>query len=184
MLRLLFITAGPTPWDEEGRIVGSRPLPLTSDGVSSITQETAKISEPPARVLCPMANEACAQGARIVGEAFQINPRNEADLEEINLGLWEGLTRQDLRFRYPTSFPQWEENPLAVNPPDGEALPAAIERAAGVIAKLRRRKKKETTVLVLRPMILQVMDGLLREEGPEKIAAHLQKVIAAQSIEI
>jgi len=184
MLRLLLITAGPTPWDEEGRIVGSRPLPLTAEGVSNITQEAAKIAEPPARILCPIGNEACAQAAAIVGQRFQIHPRNEADLEELNLGLWEGLTRDDLRYRYPTSFPQWETNPLAVLPPDGEGLPAAIERVGAMIAKLRRRKKKELTVLVLRPMILQVMDGLLRQEAPERLAAHLQKVITAENIEI
>jgi broad specificity phosphatase PhoE len=184
MLRLLFITAGPTPWDDEERLVGSRPLPLTPAGVSKITDEVSKLAETPSRILCPMANEACAQAAEIAAERFELRPRNEPELEEMKLGLWEGLPLGELRFRYPTSFPQWEENPLVVTPPDGESLPAVIERAGAIISKLRRRKKKETTLLVLRPLILQVIGGLLRGEAAEQIAAHLHKLTPMETIEV
>ena len=184
MLRLLFITAGPTPWDEEDRLVGSSPLPLTPEATSRIEQEAASLAEPPSRVLAPMANEACAQAAQIIAARFEIKPRDEPELEEMNLGLWEGLTRPDLRFRYPTSFPQWEENPLPVVPPDGESLPAVIERLGGVIAKLKRRKKKELSVLVLRPMALQVVAGILRGEQPAEIAAHLHKIAPVATIDV
>jgi broad specificity phosphatase PhoE len=184
MFRLLLIAAGPTPWDDEDRLVGSRPLPLTAAGVALVTEQAARMTDGVTRILCPVANEACAQAAAIFAAKFGVKPKNERELEEIGLGLWEGLARQEVHFRFPTVFPQWQEDPLSVVPPDGESLPAVIERAAAVIARLRRRKKPETTLLALRPMIFQVVSGLLCGESAAAIASHLHKLTPLATIDV
>ena len=92
------------------------------------------------------------QAAALVAARFEIKARDEPGLEEVGLGLWEGLTRDDLRFRFPTVYPQWEEEPLAVNPPDGEPLPDAIARLSEALAQVRRRARGAATALALRPM--------------------------------
>src|SRR5712671_453881 len=128
MTRVLLIPAAPTPWDAEGRLGGNPMLPLSTDGEIALRKTLASISEPVSAIYAFTKNLACEQAAKLVAQQFKLRVRNSDQLEPISMGLWQGLTRDELRFRFPTVFPQWEENPLSVNPPEGESLEAAANR--------------------------------------------------------
>jgi probable phosphoglycerate mutase len=120
----------------------------------------------------------------MLGEKFDIRPKDKPELDEVRLGLWEGLTRDELEHRFETVFPLWLEQPLAVTPPDGESLPEAIQRIDPVVRKLLRRRRGAVMALVLRPLTLQIVAGLLRAEANEAIASHLHSVELMETIEL
>jgi broad specificity phosphatase PhoE len=184
MTRIVPIHAGPTPWDLEDRVVGNHPLPLTSDAYNSIDAIASRIPFPVTAVYYFKKNEACAQAAKIVGAKHLCPLHDSKMLDEWNLGLWQGLTRNELKFRYPTVVPQWQQNPLAVNPPDGESLGEAIVRIHGGIKRILRKNRGGAIVLPLRPLSMQIMLGILRKEDPPAIANHLQTISALETIEI
>jgi broad specificity phosphatase PhoE len=184
MTHLLLIHAGPTPWDVEDRLVGNHPLPLTDLARATIDGVVRNLQYPISVIYCFRKNEAADQAAKIVAVRFGLRPRDSAALDEVNLGLWQGLTRSELRFRFPTVFPQWEENPLAVNPPDGESLPDAINRIQAGIKGILRRNRGVAVALPLRPMAMQITIGLLRRETPEQIAGHLHNTSAIETINL
>jgi len=184
MTHLLLVQAGPTPWEVEDRLVGDNPLPLTDLG--RVTIEGIVRSLPyPLSVICRFKkNEACDQAAKIMAAPYGIRPRDNVALNEVNLGLWQGLARSDVRFRFPSVFQEWEENPLAVTPPDGESLPDAIERLRGGLKRLLRRNRGVAIALPLRPMAMQIILGLLRREDIQTIAGHLHNLAAVETIDI
>src|SRR4051812_11312320 len=128
MTRVLLIPAAPTPWDAEARLGGNAMLPLTTDGEIAIREALEALPFAVDAVYTFLKNQACEQAAKLVAQHFKLRIRNSDHLEPVSMGLWQGLTRDELRFRYPTVFPQWEENPLSVNPPEGESLEAADGR--------------------------------------------------------
>jgi broad specificity phosphatase PhoE len=182
MTHILLIHAGPTPWDVEDRLVGNHPLPLTDLARATIEGIVKNLAYPISVIYRFRKNEAVEQAAKIVAERFQLRPHESTALDEVNLGLWQGLTRADLKFRFPSVFPQWEENPLAVNPPDGESLPDAIVRLQTGIKRILRRNRGVAIALPLRPMAMQITLGLLRGETPEQIAGHLHNTSAVETI--
>ena len=182
--RVVLIEAGPTPWDTEGRIIGSRPLPLTAEGIDAMRHLVETLPFPVQSVYRPRINEACDQAAKMIAQRFDLRPRDNADLDAVNLGHWEGLTPADLNFRFPTVFPQWLENPLAVTPPDGEALPAAVRRISDAARRIVRRNRGLAVALALRPMSLQIALGTLSGETLETIASHLHRQQPIATIEI
>ena len=91
------------------------------------------------------------------------------------MGLWQGLTPEELKMRFPTVFPQWLANPLGVTPPDGEPLAEAIGRIGSALQRIFRRNRGVTVALPLRPMALQIVAGLTMGLPPEKIAAQLHQ---------
>ena len=129
-------------------------------------------------------NEACEQAAKIIAARFNLRPRDSVALDEVNLGLWQGLTRSELRFRFPTVFPEWEESPLTVNPPDGELLADAIQRLGSGLKRILRSNRGGSIVLALRPLAMQIILGLLRQEDAQTIAGHLHNVAPVETIEI
>ncbi|MDB5319727.1 MAG: Phosphoglycerate mutase family [Phycisphaerales bacterium] len=187
MTRVLLIQAAPTPWDTEGRMGGNPMLPLTTDGEVALRKTLQTLGEPAIAALYTyMQNQACEQAGKLVARHFNVRVRDNEALEPISMGLWQGLTREELRFRFPTVFPQWEENPLSVNPPQGESIEAATERFRAGLGKILRRYRggDGAIALVLRPLSLQVSAGLLRGEDLQTIIGHLHERTPVESIDV
>jgi broad specificity phosphatase PhoE len=185
MTRVLLIHAGPTPWDAENRVTGAQSLPLTPDAVASIAGLVDALrAAPPTAIYLHKANEACLQAGHLLATHFDLRLRDDADLGEMRLGLWEGLTRDELRRRFPTVLPQWQEDPLSVRPPEGESLGEAIDRVRPALDKILRRNREGIVCLVLRPLMMQIVHGLLHRESPQAIAGHLTSVDLMETIEV
>jgi broad specificity phosphatase PhoE len=182
--RVVLIEAGPTPWDADGRIVGSRPLPLTAQALDAIRHRLQTLDGAINSVYRTSHNEACEQVAKLISQLFALRSRSNDDLETVHLGLWEGLSPEEVRFRFPTVFPQWQEHPLSVTPPDGEPLGAAIDRITAAVTRILRRNRNLTVALPLRPMALQIVTGVLRRENHEAIAGHLHASVPIATINV
>lgn len=184
MTRVLLIHAGPTPWDVENRLTGAQSLPLIPDAVAAVTSLIDAIATPPTAIYLHKANEACLQTAKLLAARFHLRLRDNDALGEMRLGLWEGLTRDEVRRRFPTVIPQWQEDPMSVRPPEGESLGEVIDRVQPALEKILRRNREGVIALVLRPLMMQITHGLLRHEPPHAIARHLNAVDVMQTIEI
>src|SRR5262249_49667510 len=120
----------------------------------------------------------------LVASRFKLRPRDSAELDAMKLGLWQGLLRQQLRYRFPTSFPRWEEAPVEINPPDGETFDQAHQRMLAGLRKILRRDRGKVIVLAMRPMAQQLAAGIFRREPSERIANHLHNVSPMETIEL
>ena len=183
MTRVLLIHAGPTPWDVENRLAGAHSLPLTADAVAAARSLVDAIGAPVTALNLDRANEACLQVGEMIGGKFSLRMRDREEFREMRLGLWEGLTREELRRRFPTAFPQWEERPQTVTPPEGESIEQAVGRVEPALAKTLRKNRGGTVAIVLRPMVMQMVRGLLQKESAGQIAEHLQNVDVMETME-
>jgi probable phosphoglycerate mutase len=184
MTRVLIVHAGPTQWDAEGRLTGNHTLPLTDEARRTIEQLVSTLPAEISAVYCAACNEAAEQAAAIIAARYNLRPRDAEALDAMNLGLWQGLLREQLRFRFPTSFPHWEQSPAGINPPDGESFAAARQRLGQALRRIIKRNRGKTIALAMRPMAQQMAAGVLRGEPDEQIAGHLHKVALLETIEM
>jgi len=184
MTRVLLIQAGPTPWDIEGRLGGRHSLPLELDARGWIQTTIDQLTDSPAVVYRAKRNEACDETAKLIAAKFKLRPRDHADLDEIDFGLWQGLTRNELRSRFPKAFAQWERNAAAVNPPDGEPLADAMNRLAEALRSIVWRNRDKTIAIAMRPMSMRVAAGILIGDSLERIAQHLHEAAPLETIEL
>jgi broad specificity phosphatase PhoE len=101
-------------------------------------------------------DQASQQTAESVVETCDGEPeiRIEDDLEEVRLGLWEGLLEREAEEKFATSFGQWQEDPWSVSIPGGEELAEAQARLVESLRKIVQRSRKQSgaVVVVLRPL--------------------------------
>lgn len=165
-IRVFLLQAAPTDWDESGRVTGSADLPLTEAGARQVrdiadTLRDASIST----VLCG-TDEASRTAADLVASATGARVRPIENLGDADLGLWEGLRRQDLVEKFPAAFKQWLEDPCSVTAPEGEALRDASERIIVALARSleKHRASGQSVAVVLRPVAYSLvrcwLDGL------------------------
>jgi len=182
--RALLIEAGPTPWDKEGRLVGNRPLPLATDALDAIRHLLQTIHEPVQGLYKPHGNEACDAVAKLLTQTFSLRAKEMGELDELDLGLWEGLKPAEVRSRFPRVFAQWMEKPLEVTPPDGEQLDKAIDRLTAGTLRILKRSRGLHVALVLRPMALRIVSGVLQKQSRAEIASHLHDRSPKETIEV
>jgi broad specificity phosphatase PhoE len=74
--------------------------------------------------------------AHAIARYHHMHEEPDGRLTEIGHGPWEGLTRDQVRERFPDMYAQWTERPHEVTFPDGESLQIVHDRAMPAIEAL------------------------------------------------
>jgi probable phosphoglycerate mutase len=152
MTSLVLIPWGATDWSIAGRLNARTPLPLNRDGRRVAVRWANELaSRELAAVYCG-GEKAAVQTAEVVATRSEVPRRGLDDLNEVDIGLWEGLTEMQIRDRFPRLYKRWEEQPDRVCPPDGENLAQAADRLREAIARIAHKHKNDTVGVVLGPL--------------------------------
>lgn len=140
MFSLTLIRPGATEFDHQHRIQGALDLPLSADGESEIDAVAEEVRASGIEVIYTSPNEPALSTAQRLGEALQIPVKTLEGLSNYDLGLWQGLTIEEIKHKYPKVYKQWKESPDRVCPPEGEENTEALKRAMKALAKPLKRE--------------------------------------------
>lgn len=146
---LLVIRSGATEYELDGRIRGALDMPLSTAGLAEAESAAALVSMHAPVALYVADGPCAAETGRIIGRSTRLRPRGLADLTNLNLGLWQGMLVDEIRRKQPRLARQWDENPWAVVPPDGESLVEACDRVEAVLQRVLRRHASGCVALVV-----------------------------------
>jgi len=163
---LLLVQTGSTEWDHQDRIAGGVDLPPAQDSVRASVWSAVK----PAVIVCG-PDECSKASAQTVSDATGSKVRPIDRLANVGMGLWEGMTHQDLEERFPSAYRQWRERPDSIAAPQGESLAGAEERLIGQIHQAAMKLKGENPVImvVLRPMAYALVRARLLGRSPAEL---------------
>ncbi|HVP12448.1 MAG TPA: histidine phosphatase family protein [Phycisphaerae bacterium] len=149
MVKLILIPAAQTDWRAQGRLAGHADLPLNEVGHSQAMADASVIAKlHPAAVHCG-PEQATRQTASIIAHELRLRVRSEKALRELDLGHWEGLTTEDFQDRFGKVHRQWRQEPMSVEPPEGEAVSDAAARLTSHVRKTMKRHADHAVALVL-----------------------------------
>ncbi|MFM8497750.1 MAG: histidine phosphatase family protein [Planctomycetia bacterium] len=162
---LVVIRAGSTDFDLHGRIRGTLDIPLCAEGLAEAkAAATALTTAPPAAIYA--ATDACSlETARHVARACGVRARRLDDLANLDQGLWQGMLVDEIRLKQPRLYRQWQDNPWAVSPPEGELLEDACSRVEGVLERMLRRHPAGRIALVVPAPLDQIVRWLTAGES-------------------
>jgi broad specificity phosphatase PhoE len=149
---LFLIPWAETTWSAAGRVGGRAPLPLSQAGREQADAWSDEIAAAQIEAVHSSAERTSAETARIVAARTGAAHRTVAALAEIDLGLWDGLTTDELKRRYPKIFKRWCSDPTSVCPPEGEEVSHAYARLKQPLEKLVRRQGDWRIAVVLGPL--------------------------------
>ena len=85
----------------------------------------------------------CAEFARALADAQQLELAHDERLKEIGFGAWEGKTRDEIHAEDPEQIGRFYRDPLTHRPPGAEPLPLFCERVVqaweGALERYRNR---------------------------------------------
>jgi broad specificity phosphatase PhoE len=169
MPRMYVIQTGRTTWDEQTRVESAPGAPLTASGQRDVQDAAKELASQAISIIYASRGQAEQQTARLIADALGAKMRTNKDLRELDYGLWQGLTAEEIKRRQPKLFRQWSEDPGSVRPPGGETLQEAQQRLGRAMRQILKRHRNGGALVVLRPVALGLIKCLLRRDGIESL---------------
>jgi probable phosphoglycerate mutase len=155
---LIVIRSGATDYELQGRIRGTLDIPLSDAGRVDAARAAALAAAAAPDVIYTAGTACALETGRLVAAACGLRPQRLANLHNLDQGLWQGMLVDDIRRKQPRLHRQWQDNPWAVAPPEGELLEEACERVEAALEKLVRRHPAGRVALI----VPQPLDRIVR----------------------
>ena len=163
MGRWFVVRHGETEWNVVGRIQGHSDVPLSQNGRDQAHAVDRRLTEAPLDVVyCSDLSRAGETASIIIGER-DIPLHATPELRERDYGVFEGLTVEERKDRYPGLFAASLVKDLDFAPTGGESPRATSVRMTAFVAGLKARHPDETVLIVghggsLRAAIIALME--------------------------
>ncbi len=160
LLHLILMRHGETDWNAQARLQGHRDIALNEAGIRQATAAAPSVAALAPQLIVASdlsrARATAAPVADLTGLPVEVDPR----LRETSMGLWEGLTREDVVAGWPGEWDRWRTTSAHNSPPGGESRWQVARRAAEVVAEVDARQV-ERALLVAHGGLIVGLTGLL-----------------------
>ena len=153
---LLYVTRhGETDFNVEKRYTGSTDIPLNTRGFQQAEELANKLSAINFDIIVSSPLLRAKQTAEIIHKSFGVPIIIMDEFMEINVGVYEGLTKEEAQVQYPEVWAKLAEiwsklgsRPLDDAPTGGETLRQVDARIAAGLAKLKKEHTESKVLLV------------------------------------
>jgi broad specificity phosphatase PhoE len=153
---LILIPWAQTDGSASGRLFAQTPLSLNEQGSAQAEGWGRQLTEKQLNILFASSEQTSRETADAIARPARIRVKVLDGLEEVDFGLWEGLSEVQLKSRFPKTYKRWFADPAAVCPPNGEDLRNAAERISIAVRKATRKGGDAVTGVVLGPIACAV----------------------------
>jgi phosphoserine phosphatase len=147
--QIILIRPGATDYDQEERIQGNLDIPLNEQGGAEVARIISELAGRQIDVIYSPVCEPARQTAQAIAAALKIKYRKLDRMQNLDLGLWQGMKIEEVRRKQARVYRQWQEQPESIQPPEGETLDEAEQRMEAAMAKLLKRHKEGVIAIVL-----------------------------------
>lgn len=175
MTAIALIPWGQNDWTRTNRFASKTHLPLNDAGTQQVHGWADQLAGRELGVVYSGTDSTSMMTAEIVARRSEVKHRSAGELDEVDLGLWEGLTREQAEARFPKLFRCWTDDPESARLPQGEPMTEAWDRLTGKIDRLLRKHRGATIAIALGPIALSLarcyLEGAHMSEFTEKMVA-------------
>jgi probable phosphoglycerate mutase len=169
MFQIVLIRPGSTDFDQQGRIQGTLDIPLNEEGIQYVDRIAQELRDLNLEVIYCSESEPSQSTANRLGEGLKVRVKELSNMQNLNLGLWQGMLIDDVRTKQPKVYKQWAEQPFCIRPPEGEMLSEAAERVQAAMSRLLKKHKAGIVGLVLPEPLASLVRGYLTQAEPRNL---------------
>ena len=133
--RILLARHGETEWNRLGRWQGHADPPLNDTGREQAEALAGELAGDGVTAVYSSDLRRASETARIVGDRLALPVTAIPALREIDVGSWSGLTRDEVRERFPDGFARWLAGEIGHDGETREELTARVVPAVESIAE-------------------------------------------------
>ena len=155
-MRLLVARHGETQFNAEHRYLGALDPELNMRGELQAIALRSALPEKLDTVVCSPLRRAL-RTAEIVCQGRELVPVVCEAFRERNVGVFEGLTQQEARFRFPELWAQNVTRQWHAAPTSGESIAAVVDRVSSGLTSLAEKHAGDVVALVAHGFVAKVI---------------------------
>jgi alpha-ribazole phosphatase len=146
--RIHLIRHGQVVGHDQPRYNGQTDVALTDVGVEQYHQLKERLADTRISACYTSDLTRCITGAHIICSQYRIDPIRRAELRELNIGVWEGLTWQEIQSSWPEEWQSRLADLVNHRVPQGENLLDVQARVIPVIREIVERHQGQEVLVV------------------------------------
>ena len=138
--KLIIVRHGETAWNKEGRKQGHANTSLSKKGKTQARQLSEFLKGE--KIGCVYSSDLprALKSAELIASPHGLKVRKDKLLREIDLGLCEGLTKEEMKLKFPEFFEKRKNDYFGVPYPKGESPNDVRKRVLKFLDKIERAK--------------------------------------------
>ncbi len=157
MPTIYLVRHGITPANLENRFAGRTSEKLHAAGIGQMRQVGERLRDENIAAIYCGPTKRTVQSAEILGSLFNISVSSLAELDEIKIPHWDGLTKDEIRQQYGAQYPTWLSTPQSFNQPGCETLEQVQKRAVVAMNRLLAGEQTQNLLLVSHLIVLRCL---------------------------
>ncbi|MDA8428798.1 MAG: alpha-ribazole phosphatase [Geobacteraceae bacterium] len=146
--RIHLIRHGQVVGYDQKRYNGQYDVALTDLGIEQYHRLKERLADAPISACYTSDLTRCTTGADIICQQFGIEPVRRRELRELNIGIWEGLTWQEIRTTWPDEWQARLADLVHHRVPQGENILDVNARLMPVIHEIVERHQGQEVLVV------------------------------------
>jgi broad specificity phosphatase PhoE len=143
---LLLARHGQSDWNSARRWQGFADRPLTELGRAQAAELAERLADIALDAVYSSDLKRARKTAATVAHAQGLEVTTLPELREVNVGSWQGLTREEAAARFPDGFRRWLAGGTGWD--DGESYGEMSARVLGAVEEIARRHERGRVLIV------------------------------------
>ncbi|OIQ08885.1 phosphoserine phosphatase 1 [Moorella thermoacetica] len=146
--RVYLVRHGETEWNNSGRYQGHSDIALSPNGRRQAELLRERFCRVHLDAVFTSDLRRARETAAIIAAPHGLKINEVPALREINFGVWEGLTYQEIIANHPREWEAWRQDPGATIIPGGESFQQVQERALAAFNGILDRERGRNLLVV------------------------------------
>jgi broad specificity phosphatase PhoE len=168
-MRVLLVRHAETDWNRERRFQGRRDIPLSAAGREQAESAARLLAATPLAAVWSSPLSRARETATHIANPHGLAVHVEEAFTEMDFGEWVGLTRDEVKARFPDALSAWAETPQAARWPGAETLEDVRARALAGLERLRAAHQGQTICLISHGITSRVLILEALGLGPDRL---------------
>lgn len=180
--RVCLVRHGATTLSGEDRFAGAIEVPLSEVGREQGRRLAERLAKHSFAAVYASPLGRSMETAHILAAPHGLPVSPLAGLGEIAHGRWEGLTRVEVKAKYPEELARWEEDPYTFAPQGGETGLAVTARALPALLDIVKTHPDASVVAVSHKATVRLLVSALLGLDSRRYRDRLEQNLAALTI--
>ncbi|MBL8153284.1 MAG: histidine phosphatase family protein [Anaerolineae bacterium] len=172
--RVHLIRHGQTDWNVEGRWQGTLPTELNDEGHAQAAALASHMRSWPIQAVYTSDLPRAAQTAAALGETLGVSPILDSRWQEFHLGIFQGLTRDQIEARYPHEWHEFRRLYWEYVVPEGESRRMLQSRAFAAWSDIVARPNASEVAVVSHGGVIRMLLLKLFADHPDVPNIHIE----------
>ncbi|MBL3821763.1 histidine phosphatase family protein [Bacillus cereus] len=165
MMRIYLTRHGQTEWNIENRMQGWKDSALTPEGINNAISLGNSLKNIEFNTIYTSTSNRAVNTAKLLSKQNDTSLILNPDLREINMGIWEGKTHEEIKKAYPAQYKNFWENPMYYEPIGGESFKEFVDRVVSVFNTIISTHQEGNILIVTHAIFLKTLLMHVKEES-------------------